>query len=280
MNNKILTVMLLILPATAWSETPVTIDLHAGITLDDNITRAARNRDIEGDTIIELGAIGSYSHALSSNSNLLFNADISLVQYQDFDRLSYNELGLEITYQVQFENNFNSPWYFVSARYATNSFDSTLRDGDYTELGMGMGKRLTDKVKLLAGIKHFNSDAEDSLLDVSSNTLFINFDYLLDNTNTLYALFEINIGGIISTNTSHPSQLGSVSWIDDDAYPGLNSPWTYQLDATTSSLRIGDSITLGYKQSLDISAMYYNSSADYSFNYSGLIFNLTYFYRF
>lgn len=281
MKNKKLASLLLLLPITAFAQTPVTVDVHAGISFDDNVTRAAHKRDIKSDTIIDLGAAAGYVHTLTTSSNLVFNADLTLQQYQDYDKLSNTELGLEATYQIQFENNFDSPWYFVSARYANVNYDSTLRDGDYTEMGIGLGKRLTDKVKLLAGFKHYNSTAENSLFDLSSNVVYINFDYLLDNKNTLYLVLNLSDGGIISTNTPpHPSQLGSVPWVDDDAYPDLSSPWTYQLDATTSSFRIGDSITLAYKQSLDISAMYYNSDADYSFNYSGLIIDLTYFYRF
>lgn len=82
--------------------------------------------------------------------------------------------------------------------------------------------------------------------------------------------------------------------IDDrcryDAFLDLAPPrYAYKLAAKTTTIRLGDNYSFTSYQSIAASVLYYQSETDYydsvtlrdiSINYSGLIFNLNYLYRY
>ena len=67
----------------------------------------------------------------------------------------------------------------------------------------------------------------------------------------------------------------------DDAFPDLTPPrFAYKLSAKTSALTIGDTYSIRSNQAIDASLFYYKSEAVYDIDYTGMIANLNYIYRF
>ena len=279
--KKILLICLFIFSQNAYTATPFNTYLSAGLTFDDNITNGRDSKDIEKDQILALALTGSYNIPIDNKSKFIINGTLQLEQYQDFDKLSNNEITLSFDYQVQPNQLFTSPWYYLSATVSNIEYDSDFRDGTAMELSLGVGKRITDKIKIIAGFSVYSSDAENNIFDVDYNRLFINTDLKLSTQTTLYTTLSYYDGDIISTNVPpHPAELSGIPWVNDDAYPSLSNPWTYRLDAETLSIRIGSHYTIHSNQAIDVSWLYYDSDAYGNFTYDGSQLALEYLYRF
>ena len=261
--------------------TPVDLTLSAGYINDDNITRAELNSDILKDSILNLTADAAYNIKLNNSSSMNLNGLLVLNQYQDFDKLSNIRLGLGARYLIQPDTAYTAPWYALSVKFQNWEFDNDLRSGTFFQLSFNYAQRLTDKMEIRAGLDIETRDAESIIFDTDNNRLYMSLDLKLSNRNTLYTSLSYNDGDIVSTvQDSSPTtlKLASIPWEIDDAFP--SNWWSYKLDAKTYGLMLGDNFSINSKQSFDISLFYYNSSAYAGSDYTGLITELRYFYRF
>jgi hypothetical protein len=279
--SKYLPGLLILCSTPCFAASPYTVDLAAGLISDDNITNGRDAKDIEDDTIVGADAGVSYHHPLDDHSAITNRLDFALQQYQDFDKLSNSDLKLSIEYRFQPDLHFTAPWYFVSLSLGQQAYDSTFRDNSYYQLGVGLGKRFTDTISIMAGFSMHSSSAENSLFDVDSNRLYINADLKTAMHNTTYVTLQLISGDIISTNVPpHPAVLNNISWVDDDAYPSLSNPWTYRLDADTTAIQLGNHFAFDSHQAIDVSISRYDSDAYGNFNYERTIISAHYLYRF
>lgn len=276
---------LLLIPALcsplAMAASPVTIDIAAGLLQDNNITNGKSSRDIEKDLLFNGEASAAYNHSISNSSSLSITGNLALQQYQDFDKLNNTDLNLLLGYHLQPGRSYTSPWYSISVKLGMREYSSDFRDGNYYELAVTMGRRLTDKTTLRAGLSQFSANADNDIFDVDYNRLYLSLDLKPDVKNTLYGTLSFYSGDVISTNVPpHPPELNSIAWVDDDAYPSLSSPWTYRLDADTLALQVGDNYAISSRQSVDASISYYDSDADNNFTYNRSLLQFNYLYRF
>jgi len=267
--------------STVKAATTVDLTLSAAYINDNNITRAELNSDILKDSILNVTADAAYNLKLNNNSSINFNGLLSFNQYQDFDKLSNTRLGLGAKYIIQPDTAYTAPWYTASINIQDWEYDSDMRSGSFFQLSFNYGKRLTDRMELRAGLDIENRDAESVIFDTENKRLFVNLDLKLSDRNTLYTSLSYNDGDIVSSvlSTSPTTlKLASIPWEIDDAFP--STWWSYKLDANTYGLMLGDNYAINSNQSFDISLFYFNSSAYAGSDYSGLITELRYFYRF
>ena len=193
MNTKHLIIALLLISNNIFAATDMNTTLFAGLTSDNNISRAELGSDIEKDSILNLGASTNYKYAINNISNIILSASAEYNQYQDFDKLSHFKLGIAASYQIQPTQGFTAPWYSISFGYKLLDFESDNRDGPYTNLGFDFGKRLTDLMSLRAGyhIESIDAEAWPSAFDTDNNRLYVNIDFKLNPQNTLYTMTVI-----------------------------------------------------------------------------------------
>jgi len=281
MMNRYLLLLLALCSPVSMATRPFTVDLSAGLSRDDNITNGKNSKDVEQDSQFNVAATARYTIATSDISNLAISGRLALQQYRAFDKLNNTDLSLLLSYQVQPDRAYTSPWYMLSARSGSRQYDSDLRDNRYYEIILGLGKRLTDRSTLRAGLGKFSSNADNAIFDMDYSRLYVNLDLKLQQKNIVYGTLSYYRGDVISTNTPlHPTELNSIPWIDDDAYPGLSNPWTYRLDANTLVLQLGDNYVMSSQQSIDASISYYDSDAGNNFTYNRSILQLNYLLRF
>lgn len=267
------------------------ITASAGLMLDDNITRAQYERDIYDDRAWFVGVSGDYALPVTDRSRTQFTATIESWLYQDTN-LGHEIISLQADYIFQPGSGYTAPWYSLHVLLGLNIHDNEYRDGHFNELGLTMGKRLTDATSLRAGISRQQTSTDDkyftqnsaqtySNFSLASTRIYGNLDFKLGE-NTVYSTLAYSTGDILSTNTPpHPATLANTPWINEDAvFPGLTNSWTYKLDADTWSLRLGYVYALASNQSLDANIMRYQSSAYGGNDYDGMIASIAYFYRF
>jgi|GEM_PF-5856917 len=276
------TLVCLLLPLPVMAAQVSDVILSAGYTLDDNVTRAEQTANIEKDTILSARVRGTYRLPLNQTSNLAFTGDIQHQAYQDFERLSRNTFTLGARYNIQTAFEFTSPWYFLGLNLSLENVDADPRDANVIDLQLGIGKRLTDRTKVVATFTRQNHDADNDTFDTRMNRVAVNLDLRTHNRNLAYATLAYTDGDIVVTAAvPYPASLSGLPHIlDTSSYPNLSAPWTYNLSAKTVSLAIGDNYTIAGHQFVDINLLLYRADADRDFVYNGSLLQLNYFYQF
>ena len=279
-----LALILLVFSTNALAANNISLNASAGITLDDNITRAKLNSDAIDDTILNLDFSVDYKLPLNDISKLMTRASLNFNQYQDISRWSFYDLALQLDYQIQPTPGYTSPWFFFAFTIGQLRYDSDQRDGDYHDISLGMVKRLSDIINFRFAVENRSIDADDStgIFDLDTTRIYLNFDYKLNRHNIIYTTLTRTDGDFITTvlyNSPIIASLGSTPWVKDDFFTSIDW-WSYKLDATTLSLLLGYNHAINSNQSIDASVMYYNTDAYADIDYDGIIMQFNYMYRF
>ena len=272
--------LLMFCPLTAFAMTPLNSDIAVGMIHDDNITNGNYDNDVLDDHILNLNGNIAYTQILNRKSNLVYSAQLHYYHYQDYDKLNNTRLTLKASYHLQPEISFGAPWYFASFSFGIAEYDSNLRDDNSYQLDLGMGKRLTDRMKLRTAFQVISHDADNSIFDADTIRVYANLDVILNQDNTLYTTLSYSDGDIVSIDSEPYSPYGNTRYTSDDAFPDLVNPRAYRVEAKVMALSIGDNLTLTPQQAIDFSLTYYDADADYRQSYDRLRFNLYYLYRF
>lgn len=268
--------------AATLAATPLSMDISAGYSYDDNVTRAELDRDIEKDNILNVDGSIAYKLPVNNISYFSLKGTLDVNQYLDFTRLSNTRLGIHGSYHIRPGSGYTAIRYLALLSYERRLYDSDQRDGSATEIELGLRKRLTDLLALRAGYIRQDISADSKVFDAENNRLYLDLEYKLTAKNNLYATIGYVDGDVVSTAVATAKIVQASSAIArDDAFLDLVPPrWAYKLGAKTTSIRVGDNYAIGSRQAIDGSLLYYDSAADGDNDYSGLILNLYYTYRF
>jgi len=264
---------------------PLQTDISAGYTYDNNVTRAELDSDIEKDSILNLDASTRYKIPVNQQSYFSIKGTLELNKYLDFTKLSNNRLGIHGSYHIRPSNGYTATRYFLLAAYERRFFESDQRDGSATRLQLGLSKRLTDTVTLYGGFIKEDIDSAESIgvFDADNNRFYLNADFKLGPKNTLYTALSYTDGDIVSTTVPNQNIVNASRpfIVRDDAFLDLTpARFAYKLSAKTTAITVGDTYSIKSNQALDASLFYYKSAAVYDIDYTGLIANLNYIYRF
>ena len=279
-----LSLVLFILNTTqGYAASPLNFTLTAGFISDNNITRAELDEDILKDSIISAATYADYTLNINKTSSVLLTGLLEFNQHQDFDKLNNTRIGFGGSYRLQPDTHFTAPWYSISFNYQDWNYSSDMRSSSVLKLDFELGKRLTDKMGLRAGLGIESRDADSVIFSSDNSRFYANLDFKLSQKNTLYTSLFYNDGDTVSTvKDSSPTAIKldslSVPWQIDDAFP--STWWSYKLDASTTGLSVGNNYALSSVQSIDVSILYHNTSAYGGSDYTGLITELRYFYQF
>ena len=276
---------------SALAATPLKTDVFAGYTYDDNVTRAELERDIETDSVLNIGASAVYKIPVNSISYFSLDGTLDVNQYLDFSKLNNTRLGLHGSYLIRPSSGYTAIRYFARLSYEQRLYQSDQRDGSAIEIEIGLNKRLTDLLAMRLGFIKQDISANSVVFDADNSRFYFDLDYKLAAKNTLYTTLGYIDGDVVSTAERTQDIVDASSAIvRDDAFLDLTpNRWAYKLAAKTITLRIGDNYAIASNQAVDVSLLYYKSESDYydpvapnSINivYSGFIYSLNYLYRF
>lgn len=255
---------------------------NVGIQLDDNITRAELDSDIEKDTIVTVD--GSLSHFMEVNdiSYVSFGGSLAFNKYLDFDKLDNTRIGVSAGYHIKPVASFSGTQYFVKFDYKKRMYDSAQREGDATRFSIGLSKRFTELLALNAGYIDEEIDSDHRVFDADNKKFYVDVEYLITHNNTLYVTLSYFDGEVVATTVPTSKIIGaSTAIVRDDAFLNLApNRFAYKLDATTTAIKIGDVFSIDRYQGIDASLFYYDSSAYAGNDYKGMILSLFYSYQF
>jgi hypothetical protein len=233
--------------------------VDASYTSDDNV-----NRGPAGDALKDwsLGLRGSVSGVLpvSTHTRAIVQAFAGTERFQNFNGLSRNFIGVQGDFQYRASGEFGRPIYGAFYRIQGENYESTLRDGTRSALGVSVLKPLTDRVNLLAALTENITDGSSTVFDTRSTSLRGNVDWALGNRNLVYLGAEYRHGDSVSSvcrtcdlrrTTGLIATAGS-NIVQDDAFDDTVRD-AYKIKANTWVFTLGYNLAITGGQSLDLS---------------------------
>lgn len=256
------------------------IDLEATIGVDDNVSRAAANIDIEHDGFLTLAGTGGYSLYQGKAGLLVGKGLLEANKFSRFDGLSNLVATAKLNYTFGFSNRFGAPWFSLELDYGVVEFESFLRDSNVLRAAASMGMQIDDVTSLRLGLSYKDRDAESSVFDTKQSSFFVSLDWAVLQKHIVYVTYKIETGDIFSSASSPPLWVidASSAIVNDDVF---DNKMTYRLDGTTQFVTLGYNWIQNLDSSFDFSARYLQSEADdVGLEYQGLTLLASYFRRF
>lgn len=267
----------------AASDTAVNLD--ASIGLDDNVTRAQVNEDIEHDVFASVGASLTHEVIHFNTGQVVLNLDMSATGFDEYSGLSHVAGGGGANYTFSPWGGFGAPWFAVDLQYKVLEFDSFLRDSNLFVATTTFGKRIDDRTDMRTAFMYQSRDSDGVAFDTENVSWFINFDFQIKKKMTLYTTYKFQDGDVFSS--ADPNNLNSqllLSIINeanaieiDDVFDGKI---VYRLDGTTHFYTVGFNMARDLDSAYDFSVRFLTSEADGGLEYEDLTVRLSYFQRF
>lgn len=265
--------------ANAGSE--VFIDFEATAGLDDNVTRAAGNVDIEHDVFLTLAGTGGYELIEGRSGLLTGKILLEANKFFRFDGLSNVAASGKLNYTFAFGSGFGVPWFSLDAEYGVVEFESFLRDSNIARAAATMGMQIDDATSMRLGFSFQDRDAESKVFDTQNTSFFINLDWAVIKKHIVYATYKIQKGDTFSSASNVGVEVIDASSpyiVNDDVFTDKQ---TYKLEATIHFVTLGYNWIQDLHSSFDLSARYLESQAtDIDLEYEDLTLRLSYFRRF
>jgi hypothetical protein len=226
------------------------VRLSADYTWDDNV-----NRGIKGQHLRDRFAgarIGlSLPLNLSERIRLMVTATgggEKFDQYTGLDR-AFAELQGELQYRTS--GKFGAPIYGLFFRQAQDWYDSTLRDGYRSTIGLTLRKPATDKVFLFASLGYNRRDGKSEVFDDEDYFVRGTLDYSLAQHHSIYVGLEYRYGDSVSSGQPALAPLNiAEAVVADDAFPGL---FAYKTKSHTGIVTVGYNFAFLQRHALDFS---------------------------
>ncbi len=232
---------------------PLDIQVDAGFMVDDNVTRAKAGPDKMSDNIYSVNVSKSEVYQLSENSRFVLSGAVGGERFQNFNGLSRISAGMEGEYQYRGSSEFDAPTIGLFGKITAERYQSYLRNGYRTSLGVSMRQPLTDKISLFGALASNQRFGNSAVFNTSETALRLNADYALSDRETLYATGEFRFGDIVSTGQASLENVSVAKvFVQDDAYPG-GQFFSYKLEGRTVLATLGYNLGLGPRDSLDFS---------------------------
>lgn len=267
--------------------------LRAGFDLellhDTNVNRAAAPDPERSDTILAGEVHGTQAFLLSARSGLIARGGLRVAGHTRYSDLSSVALSGRVDYRYQHHPGFAGTVFQVSAAVdGLQHLDSRIRDSLIGDLSIGVGRHLTDRIRLGAGVGHEWRAARGDVYDTSATRVWGTVDYRLPPRTVLYGRVSYIDGDQVFNSAYGGTQAnlgtyGRASAPDPAltrAFRGV-TPTAYRVDAKTWVYDAGLNHALDGLRSLDFSVGYFDSEArGASVSYDGWQARLMYLHRF
>ena len=282
-------------------------DLEAGVFYDDNVGRAERSRDREGDAGLEIFGRAGNMVTPGEGTALTFAASLRLTQYNSLDDLSEISPGVSVSLKHKFGLGAQAPW--VSAGIAVERIESEseIRDSWLHAATLAAGRRFGERWNVAAGLRYEirNGDddvqrndtiapgpppgpapapgpavtADGDVFDHQVPEFNLSVDYLWSDAVLLLASYRYRDGDIVSSTVSYDRILVNAEAFTQDKAFG-NNTFAYRLDAGTHVLHFALNYALSESTSIDLGYEYQSSNADGGIDYDKSVTRLRLLYSY
>ncbi len=240
------------LPALADENQGFGLLLDAGLTLDDNVTRAKEGNDRLNDAAYSVNLSKSATWALGSQSRLLFTGILGGERFQSYAGLSHLDAAVEAELQYRESSEFSAPTLGVFAKVKAEDYESSLRDGYRYSLGLSLSQPLTDRIGLFATLASNQRTSNSKVFSTVDTSARMSLDYALSARKALYLSAEYRVGDVVSTGRASLENVTiSKVFVLDNAFTG-GQFFSYKINGSTWLTTVGYNHSLGPNGAIDI----------------------------
>ncbi|WP_168788301.1 hypothetical protein [Paraburkholderia aromaticivorans] len=235
---------------------PLNLAINAGLTYDDNVSRARDSVDKLSDESLA-GAVNKvFLVPLGTSWQVLLNGFAGAEGFRTYTRLSRVFAGLHGELRYRYSNAFYSPTLATFARFQGDEYGSDLRRGYRYSVGGIIEQPVTDRITVTGTISHNQRYAKSDVFAAVDNAARINVDYNTVAGGHFYASLEYRLGDTVSSGqlTLDSIDVAKV-FVRDDAF-NRNDFFSYRFRAHMYFTTIGYSHPLGSNGTLDFSWRY------------------------
>jgi hypothetical protein len=226
------------------------VRLTADYSWDDNVTRG-----IEGQRLRDKFASARLGLTLPLNLGARTRVVLSAVGGgEKFDRYTgLDRAFLEGQAELQYRSSgqFGAPIYGLFFRQAQDWYDTTLRDGYRTTIGLTLRKPATDKVFLFASVGYNRRDGKSEVFDNNEGFVRGTLDYSIAQNHTVYLGAEYRYGDSVSVGLPALAFLDiAKAVVADDVFANR---FAYKTTSHTGIVTAGYNFTFLGRHALDVS---------------------------
>jgi outer membrane autotransporter protein len=236
---------------------PLDIQMDAGFTYDDNVTRALSEADKRADRSFGLNLRKSVVRFPGKNVRAIVTGSFGGERFQYHNGLSHLKAGLKAELQYRASAAFGSPTYAIFAQGATEQYESRLRDGERYLGGASVRVPVTDRVGVFGSLFHQRRNARSEVFDTRENGARVNIDWAVGPRSALYLSGEYRRGDLntsadpIGQHVSKHDGPGAHQVVDDAfSNPQLT---TARFEGKSWMATLGYNLALGPRDALDFS---------------------------
>ena len=221
-------------------------------TWDDNVPRATTDQKLS-DSFATLALGANLPLELTPHSRLVLNATLggqTYIRYTGLDQVAFDIQG---EWQYRSSGQYSAPIWSVFVRERFDWFNSDLRDGYRTSLGVSVRKPVTDRIVAFGAVAFNYGNAQSDVFDTRNVSVRGTLDYSLSRRNSLYLGLEYRDGQSVSTMLPSPAfrSIAQARVLDDVFTDPQRTD--YRFDARTGILTLGYNFAITERQALDIS---------------------------
>jgi hypothetical protein len=246
------------LAAGAWAcALPVSADLDdlkvrltADYTWDTNVSRSIEDEELR-DRFASARVGLSLPVNLSQRIRLMLQAAGGGEKFQRYEGLDRGFVEVQGELQYRASGDFTAPIYGLVLRQAEDWYDTTLRDGYRTTIGLTLRKPATDRLFLFGSVGYNRRDGKSVVFDNEDYFVRGTLDYSLGRRGTLYVGAEYRYGDSVSTG------LPSLAFLDiadavvaDDVF---TDRFAYKTVSHTGIVTLGYNLAFASRHALDFS---------------------------
>lgn len=249
-----------LLPTTSSGGPPLGLRVDASYLYDRNVSRGRDSGEKLSDQSYTLELNKGWIFPLSEHMRAILALAGGAEKFHDYEGLSrlYGTVRGELQYRTS--GSFGAPTYALFARVTGEAFESYLRDGYRTAIGLSVLKPVTDRITLFGALTHNRRDANSTVFTGHDNSVRFNVDFAATEKSTLYFTGEYRRGDTVSSGLPSLQSLDiAKSFARDDAFN--DQLFAYRLEAKTYLATIGYNLPFGPRDALDFSFRHVQSTS-------------------
>ena len=230
---------------------PVRVD--AGYLWETNLTRARDDEGKRADSVYSLQVGKTRIIPLTSHARLVVTGQLEADKLRVYSALDRIAAGLEAEYQYRTSGDFDATTFGLFARATLEDYNSRLRGGLRSSIGISARRTLTDRIQLFGALAHNERRAKHQVFDAQDYSARFSADYSIGAAGVLYIGGEYRRGDVVSTGRRTPENISIASAsVADDAF-GESALTAYRVAARTALWTFGYNRPLGNRDSIDFS---------------------------
>ena len=245
----------------------------AEIRNESNLNLSAFNADEESDSVLRLALEGGRYFQMSDMTRLRLSADLEAQSYSEFDLLNDVSISAKAAIIHKLGVGWGAAWISPYLSYGYSDVKDDIRSGNFGDLGIAAGKRLTERFDMSASFEFNKSNGKPGIVIVPpiSSDVFdqerwvaaIQGSFLLTNRLLLLGKLKHFDGDFVSActvgNVGKVLAKENVEAITADAVFG---GCVYRLDGDGNSASLDLSYATGRHSSLNLGVDYLAAKAD------------------